>query len=102
MNTVYKKATAYSKTIDSKSIAQEYLAYAREISNLMSQLDIIRNKIKDLHDVTNDNGDVAFELGEALSKLGIALATCMVYQGEYQMEADETDSEMNCPKDDEE
>lgn len=93
MNTVYKKATEYSKTIDSKLIAQEYLVYAREISDLMSRLDIIKGKIENLHNVTNDNGDVAFELGEALSKLGIALATCMVYQGEYQMEADETDSE---------
>lgn len=87
MNKIYRQATPYCPAIDSRYVSEEYLSHAREISDMISKLDLLRNKIEGLHEITGDNGDVAFELKESIEKLGIALATCMGYQGEYQMEA---------------
>ena len=39
-----------------------------------------------------DNGDPSFELSESLEKLGIALASAVVYANEYAKEAEKAKS----------
>lgn len=84
---VYKEATSYSAEINSLSVANDLIKYAKSIAECLSKLNETKGHIEYIHNVTNDNGDVAFTLNDAIRELGIALAVCIGYANEYEDEA---------------
>ena len=91
MNTVYQEATQYTSVRDSEWIAQEYRNESYKIAECLAKLNESKEHIDYLHELTKDNADVAFDLENAITKLGIALATCITYCKKYQDEADDKD-----------
>ena len=87
---VYKKAEHCIQEINSKTVADDFNKASKEIANIVSKLNEIKSHADYLHEITNDNGDVGFELSEVLEKLGVALAVCIIYATEYEDEANDT------------
>lgn len=87
----YREKTSLCGKITSQTIADDYTAYIEKLAKCISEINDINGKIRYLSNITEDNGDVSFELDEALIKLGIALATACSYRKEYQEEANETE-----------
>ena len=84
---VYVEATSYTPLIDSAYVANEYAEHARVIARCVSKLNDIKTRIEYLHEITKDNADVAIDLDTAITKLGIALSSCVEYGNEYKDEA---------------
>ena len=95
MNTIYRQGDGFLPTVDSRYVASQYLEYSVKIAEHIAKLNEIEQRVKYLHECTNDNGDVGFGLEEAILKLGIALADCITYSHEYQQEANVTNEEEN-------
>jgi hypothetical protein len=84
---IYVEATSYTPLKDSEYVANEYAEHARVIARCISKLNDMKMRIEYLHEITNDNADVASDLDTAITKLGIALASCVEYGNEYKDEA---------------
>ena len=90
---IYRKKSQYCDEMNSKTISDDFRKTGDRIALMLSQLDEIHSHIEYVHDVTKDNGDVGIELSEAVNRLGIALASCIIYAKEYEDEANCTNSD---------
>lgn len=69
-----------------KEISSDYFNLAEKVAVIVGQLDDIKTTCKYLMEETKDNGDPYFDLMPAIEHLGVALATMVVYAGEYSNE----------------
>ena len=87
MNKIYVKTDDGSEVRDSTWVSKEYRAAASVLAKTVSQMDYLRNKLNYLMQLTEDNGDPFLELSDAVNKMGLALASCIVYADAYEQEA---------------
>ena len=74
-------------TYTSQDAAADYSEISAKLARAISQIAEIKNRCQFISDQMKDNDDPAFELGEALEKLGVALASAVTYGDEYAKEA---------------
>lgn len=65
--------------IDSAYVAKEYLSALEEVSNTLTRLNIMKGRLAKLTEFTDDAGDPEHDLGVAVEKLGLALASINSY-----------------------
>lgn len=73
--------------IDSKYVANEYLAAMEDVSNTLTKLNMLKDRLAGLTKLTDDAGDPEFDLGDAIEKLGVALASINSYYVYFNMES---------------
>lgn len=76
---VYRERIGLYPEIDSAYVAKEYLSAMEDVSNILTKLNMMKNKLSGLTKFTDDAGDPEFDLGDAIEKLGVALASINSY-----------------------
>ena len=71
----------------SQTLAAKYLQCSTDLAILHGKMSEIRNTLKHLMDVSNDNGDPYFKALDAFTEMGEALSATLCYYKEYQDEA---------------
>lgn len=70
-------------TYTAQDAAADYSELIPHLAKAISQIAEIKNRCQFISDQMKDNNDPAFELSEALEKLGVALASAVLYGSEY-------------------
>lgn len=83
-------------TYTAQDAAADYSEIIPRLAKALSQIAEIKNRCQFISDQMKDNDDPAFELSEALEKLGIALASAVIYGSEY---ADDAGGKAKAPAD---
>ncbi len=79
----------------SQTLAKQYLDCSTELALLHGKLGEIKDKLKRLMDISNDNGDPYFKALDAFTEMGEALSAALCYYKEYQDEALEKEADCN-------
>lgn len=87
MSKIYREADGVFPRYDSEKLAKEYDEACFKIANCLSQMDDLREHIKYLHEIADDDPSPSLDLETAIEKLGVALASCTVYKNEYMNES---------------
>jgi len=70
-----------------KEAANRYRDIAEKLSRIVTDVHQLQTKAEFLRQAMDDNGDPAFEMSEAIEKLGIAMASSLNYAMEYEQDA---------------
>ncbi len=76
---VYREKTGLYPDIDSAYVAKEYLEAMEDVSNTLTRLNMMKYRLAKLTEFTDDAGDPEHDLGVAIEKLGVALASINSY-----------------------
>jgi len=72
-----------------KDYAESYKQDAREVAHMLSKLNEKKNSWEFAMNETKDNGDPYFDALTVLQEMGNLLASLVIYQEEYEADAEE-------------